>query len=72
MEKAKDGSLKASNGEAKAPPKRKGRWDQTVDEVVVPSKKKTLSVPTNSSSAATPVWDGDVSIFFFLNLMKIP
>ncbi|XP_049823802.1 splicing factor 3B subunit 1 isoform X2 [Aethina tumida] len=59
LEKAKDGSLKASNGEAKAPPKRKGRWDQTVDEVVVPSKKKTLSVPTNSSSAATPVWDGD-------------
>lgn len=65
LEKSKDGSLKATNGEAKSAPKKRGRWDQTVDEVVVPSKKKTLSVATNSG-AVTPVWDSDVSINFLL------
>lgn len=60
FEKAKDGSLKITNGEAKSTPKKRGRWDQTVDEVVVPTKKKTLSIST-SSNAATPVWEGDVS-----------
>ncbi|XP_018562701.1 splicing factor 3B subunit 1 isoform X2 [Anoplophora glabripennis] len=58
FEKAKDGSLKITNGEAKSTPKKRGRWDQTVDEVVVPTKKKTLSIST-SSNAATPVWEGD-------------
>lgn len=61
LDKAKDGSLKVINGEAKAPKKR-GRWDQTIDEVFVPSKKKILSISTPSGEAATPVWgDADVS-----------
>ncbi|XP_044755817.1 splicing factor 3B subunit 1 isoform X1 [Coccinella septempunctata] len=55
LDKAKDGSLKVINGESKAPKKR-GRWDQTIDEVFVPSKKKILSVSTPSGEAATPVW----------------
>ncbi|KAJ3642146.1 hypothetical protein Zmor_024955 [Zophobas morio] len=58
LEKSKDGSLKSTNGEVKSAPKKRGRWDQTVDEVVVPNKKKTLSVSTNSG-AVTPVWDAD-------------
>lgn len=64
MEKAKDGSLKA-NGEAKTAPKKRGRWDQTVEESPVPAKKKTLGVSTTTSSnAATPLWDADVSYIF--------
>lgn len=64
LEKAKDGSLKA-NGEVKTAPKKRGRWDQTVEESPVPAKKKTLAVSTTSNSnAATPLWDADVSIFF--------
>jgi hypothetical protein len=64
LEKSKEGSLKSTNGEIKSAPKKRGRWDQTVDEVVVPNKKKTLSVSTNSG-AVTPVWDADVSTFLF-------
>lgn len=60
IEKSKDGSLKIINGEAKSAPKKRGRWDQTVDEAMTPAKKKTLSVST-PSSASTPVWEGDVS-----------
>lgn len=30
IDKAKDGSLKVTNGEAKAAPKKRGRWDQAV------------------------------------------
>lgn len=61
LEKAKEGSLKA-NGEAKTAPKKRGRWDQTVEESPVPAKKKTLGVSTTAnSSAATPLWDADVS-----------
>lgn len=63
IEKSKDGSLKISNGEAKSAPKKRGRWDQTVDDAMTPSKKKTLSVST-PNSAATPVWEGDVSYLF--------
>lgn len=59
IEKSKDGTLKIANGETKSAPKKRGRWDQTVDEAMVPTKKKTLSVST-PSSAATPVWEGDV------------
>ena len=33
-----------------------------MDETFVPAKKKTLSVST-PNSAATPVWEGDVSMF---------
>lgn len=67
LEKAKDGSLKV-NGEVKTAPKKRGRWDQTVEESPVPAKKKTLGVATtaNSSAAATPLWDADVSYLVFL------
>ncbi|XP_030760437.1 splicing factor 3B subunit 1 [Sitophilus oryzae] len=58
LEKAKDGSLKVQNGDSKANQKKRGRWDQTVEESFVPAKKKTLSVATNSATA-TPVWEGD-------------
>ncbi|KRT83675.1 HEAT domain-containing protein, partial [Oryctes borbonicus] len=58
LEKAKDGSLKIVNGEAKTTQKKRARWDQTVEESFVPAKKKTLSV-VNNSNAATPVWDPD-------------
>ncbi|XP_066146291.1 splicing factor 3B subunit 1 isoform X1 [Euwallacea fornicatus] len=58
VEKAKEGSLKTQNGDAKVAPKKRGRWDQTVEESFVPAKKKTLSVST-PSTAATPVWEGD-------------
>lgn len=57
QEKAKDGTLKvtapssSSNGEAK----KRGRWDQTIDEQFVPAKK-------SASGAVTPTWDSDVSI----------
>lgn len=57
VEKSKDGSLKVTNGEAKATKKR-GRWDQGVDETIIPAKKKILQV---SSGSATPVWETDVS-----------
>lgn len=36
-EKAKEGTLKVTNGEVKA--KKRGRWDQTVDTEVIPKKK---------------------------------
>ncbi|XP_060529898.1 splicing factor 3B subunit 1 isoform X1 [Cylas formicarius] len=58
LDKSKDGSLKLQNGDAKATPKKRGRWDQTVEESFVPAKKKTLAVST-SSTAPTPVWEGD-------------
>lgn len=54
QEKAKDGTLKitaSSNGEAK----KRGRWDQTIDEQFVPAKK-------SASGAVTPTWDSDVSL----------
>lgn len=42
MEKQKEGTLKVvSNGDsAKAPPKRRGRWDQTEDTGTPSEKKK--------------------------------
>lgn len=57
QEKAKDGSLKASNGDntrQSSEPKKRGRWDQTIDEQFVPAKK-------SSSGAVTPTW-GDVDV----------
>lgn len=72
MEKTKDGSLKV-NGEAKTAPKKRGRWDQTVEESPVPAKKKTLGVSTTttSSSAATPLWDADVIHQLMLFILKV-
>lgn len=52
QEKAKDGTLvKSSNGDAikSGPEQRKrGRWDQTIDDQFVPAKK--------SAGAVTPTW----------------
>lgn len=63
MDKAKDGSLKVTNGDAKAAPKKRGRWDQTVEDSGT-TKKKIIAV--SNSSAATPIWDGDVSTYIFI------
>lgn len=60
QEKAKDGTLKvssSSNGDAsRGESKKRGRWDQTIDEQFVPAKK-------TASGALTPTWDSDVSFF---------
>lgn len=58
QEKSKDGSLKvSSNGDAsRSEPKKRGRWDQTIDEQFVPAKK-------SASGALTPTWESDVSNF---------
>ena len=58
QEKAKDGSLKINSTAQAAKPapveaKKRGRWDQAVDEQFVAPKK--LAVP------ATPSWDAEVS-----------
>lgn len=57
QEKSKDGTLvKSSNGDstAKAPePRKRGRWDQTIDDQFVPAKK--------SAGAVTPTWN-DVEV----------
>lgn len=63
QEKSKDGTLvKSSNGDASksVPEQRKrGRWDQTIDDQFVPAKKVAGSV--------TPTWnDVEVSRTFFL------
>lgn len=57
LEKAKDGTLKvSSNGDAlRAEPKKRGRWDQTIDDNFVPAKK--------TASGTTPTW-GDVDVTF--------
>lgn len=60
QDKAKDGSLKSSNGDS-SQPKKRGRWDQTVEEQFVPAKKA-------SSGALTPTWgDVDVIISYYNN-----
>ncbi|XP_055676623.1 splicing factor 3B subunit 1 isoform X1 [Lutzomyia longipalpis] len=52
LDKARDGTLKISNGEAqKGETRKRGRWDQTIDNFV-PAKK---SLP----GAATPTWGED-------------
>lgn len=70
MEKSKDGTLKVSNGDSvKSAPKKRGRWDQTVDESPAPGKKKSVS----SREASTPLWDSDVRIFknFYLGFLTM-
>ena len=55
QEKSKDGSLKVSNGDSnRSEPKKRGRWDQTIDEQFVPAKK-------SATGSTTPTWDTDVS-----------
>lgn len=53
QEKSKDGTLvKSSNGDASkaaSEPRKRGRWDQTIDEQFVPAKK--------AAGAATPTWN---------------
>lgn len=63
QEKAKDGTLKVSNGDQQRAqePKKRGRWDQTIDEQFVPAKKP-------ASGALTPTWDTDVSELNIFNL----
>lgn len=62
QEKAKDGTLKVSssaNGDtSRGEAKKRGRWDQTIEEQFVPAKK-------SASGALTPTWDSDVSILDF-------
>lgn len=63
QEKAKDGTLKVAASENGSAPKRRGRWDQTIDEQFVPAKK-------TAAGAATPTWEGDVRTNFLLNFKK--
>lgn len=65
QEKAKEGTLnKSSNGDS-SQPKKRGRWDQTVEEQFVPAKKA-------SSGALTPTWgDADVRLNNFEIIQKI-
>ena len=58
LEKSKDGSLKSSNGDAAKgiEPRKRGRWDQTVDDQFISTKKQHIS------GSATPLWgEMDVS-----------
>ncbi|KAI5746024.1 hypothetical protein M8J76_016483 [Diaphorina citri] len=64
QDKAKDGTLKAvpTNGEAKAAPKKRGRWDQTSDGDVTPAKKKVAAAEweKEADGGVTPAatrWD---------------
>lgn len=64
QEKAKDGTLKvnSSNGDgSRGEAKKRGRWDQTIDEQFVPAKK-------SASGALTPTWDSDVSLHHLPNV----
>lgn len=56
QEKSKDGTLiKSANGDATkaAEPRKRGRWDQTIDDQFVPAKK--------AAGAVTPTWN-DVEV----------
>lgn len=56
QEKSKDGTLiKSTNGDASkaVEPRKRGRWDQTIDEQFVPAKK--------AAGAVTPTWN-DVEV----------
>lgn len=57
QEKSKDGTLvKSTNGDASkaSEPRKRGRWDQTIDDQFVPAKKAT--------GAVTPTWN-DVEVY---------
>uniref|UniRef100_A0A6M2DTF6 Putative splicing factor 3b subunit 1 n=1 Tax=Xenopsylla cheopis TaxID=163159 RepID=A0A6M2DTF6_XENCH len=61
VEKAKDGTLQkhsSSNGDSISVTQRKrGRWDQTIDEQFIPaSSAKKKAVEATPSSAPTPTW----------------
>lgn len=60
IEKSKDGTLNknSSNGDgSKGEQRKRGRWDQTIDDQFVPAKK--------IAGGATPSWENDVSTLFF-------
>lgn len=64
QEKSKEGTLKVNASENGSAPKRRGRWDQTVEDAFVPAKK-------TAAGSATPTWgDGDVSFVVFQTLTK--
>lgn len=65
QDKAKEGTLKSSNGESTSQPKKRGRWDQTVEEQFVPAKKAS-----SGSGAVTPTW-GDVDVSYKIFLKKV-
>lgn len=56
--------IKSSNGDATksgVEQRKRGRWDQTIDEQFVPAKK--------SAGSATPTW-GDVEVIDFIPKTK--
>ena len=60
-EKAKDGGLKAVNGSAPAPEKKKRRWDMASDtDSTVSAAKQAKTSSWDAAEAATP---GQVGIF---------
>lgn len=61
--------MKSSNGDAikAAEPRKRGRWDQTIDEQFVPAKKAT--------GAVTPTWndvevESDRFIYFLIKFQS--
>lgn len=56
--------MKSTNGDATkaAEPRKRGRWDQTIDDQFVPAKK--------AAGAVTPTWN-DVEVRKCLNYDKI-
>lgn len=68
LEKSKDGTLvKVSNGDGilkPSEPRKRGRWDQTIDEQFVPAKKIT------PAGAVTPSWGDDVSTYLKLYILN--
>lgn len=60
VEKSKDGTLKAvsSNGDAKAAPKKRGRWDMKEDAgEETPAKRKATELTPNSADKMGSLWD---------------
>ncbi|XP_055371033.1 splicing factor 3B subunit 1 isoform X2 [Condylostylus longicornis] len=60
IEKSKDGTLqKSSNGEVIKPPepRKRGRWDQTVNDSFIPAKQISSNSSMTPSGAATPTWE---------------
>lgn len=58
--------MKSSNGDASKAiePKKRGRWDQTIDEQFIPAKREKVT-----SASATPTWnDVEVSEMSFLDI----
>lgn len=71
LEKSKDGTLHRSAGDigAKAlaapEPRKRGRWDQTVDEQFLPSKKAAAATPSSWADVEVSVSAGVLYILYF-------